>query len=74
MIDLDATLVTAHSEKDDAKGNVKGGFGHHPADGGLREYADVVEVTGMLDLSRSTKTYPGMRVIGRREHPHPVRP
>ena len=30
VIDLDATLVTAHSEKDDAKGNVKGSFGHHP--------------------------------------------
>jgi len=30
VIDLDATLVTAHSEKDDAKGNVKGGSGHHP--------------------------------------------
>jgi hypothetical protein len=30
VIDLDATLVTAHSEKDDAKGNFKGGFGHHP--------------------------------------------
>jgi len=171
VIDLDATLVTAHSEKDDAKGNFKGGFGHHPlgawldntnealamllrpgnagsntatdhlsvvehalaqipdrwrskkvliradgagyshalitalseqglgfsvgypvteairdaiklvpkhawtaannADGGLREHADVVEVTGMLDLSRWTATCPGMRVIVRREHPHP---
>ena len=30
MIDLDATLVTAHSEKQDATGNVKGGYGHHP--------------------------------------------
>ena len=171
VIDLDATLVTAHSEKDDAKGNFKGGFGHHPlgawldntnealamllrpgnagsntatdhltvlehaltqipdrwrhkkvliradgagyshalitalsqqgldfsvgypvteavrdatklvpkhawtaannADGGLREHADVVEVTGMLDLARWTSTCPGMRVIVRREHPHP---
>ncbi len=171
VIDLDATLVTAHSEKEDAKGNFKGGFGHHPlgawldntnealamllrpgnagsntatdhlivleqalaqvpdrwrskkvliradgagyshalitalstqglgfsvgypvteavrdairlipkwawtaannADGGLREHADVVEVTGMLDLSRWTTTCPGMRVIVRREHPHP---
>ena len=174
VIDLDATLVTAHSEKEDAKGNFKGGFGHHPlgawldntnealamllrpgnagsntatdhltvleqalaqipdrwrsknvliradgagyshalisalstqglgfsvgypvteavrdaikllpkwawtaannADGGLREHADVVEVTGMLDLSRWTATCPGMRVIVRREHPHPGRP
>jgi len=171
VIDLDATLVTAHSDKEDARGNFKGGFGHHPlgawldntnealamllrpgnagsntatdhltvveqalsqvpdrwrskkvliradgagyshalisalssqglgfsvgypvteavrdaikllpkwawtaannADGGLREHADVVEVTGMLDLSRWMSTCPGMRVIVRREHPHP---
>ena len=171
VIDLDATLVTAHSEKEDAKGNFKGGFGHHPlgawldntnealamllrpgnagsntaadhlivlehalaqipdrwrskkvliradgagyshalitalssqglsfsvgypvtgavrdaiklvpkyawtaannADGSLREHADVVDVTGMLDLSRWMSTCPGMRVIVRREHPHP---
>ncbi len=171
VIDLDATLVTAHSDKEDARGNFKGGFGHHPlgawldntnealamllrpgnagsntatdhltvveqalsqvpdrwrskkvliraegagyshalitalssqglgfsvgypvteavrdaikllpkwartaannADGGLREHADVVEVTGMLDLSRWRSTCPGMRVIVRREHPHP---
>ena len=30
VIDLDATLVTAHSDKQDAKGNFKGGYGHHP--------------------------------------------
>jgi len=41
------------------------------ADGDLREHADVVEVTKMLDLSRWTKTCPGMRVIVRRELPHP---
>jgi hypothetical protein len=29
-VDLDATLVTAHSEKDGAAGNFKGGFGFHP--------------------------------------------
>lgn len=29
-IDLDATLLTAHSEKDQAAGNYKGGFGFHP--------------------------------------------
>ncbi len=40
------------------------------ADGGLREHADdVIEVTGLLDLSRRTKTCPGMRVIVRRELP-----
>ncbi len=30
VIDLDATLVTAHSEKEDARGNFKAGFGQHP--------------------------------------------
>src|SRR5215210_7951018 len=29
-IDLDATLVTAHSDKDGAAGNFKGGYGFHP--------------------------------------------
>jgi len=171
VIDLDATLVTAHSDKEGAKGNFKGGFGYHPlgawldntgealaavlrpgnagsntaadhltvvdwalsqlpdrwrskpilvradgagyshaliaflsqqglefsvgypvtdavrtaistapawawqvacnADGDLREHADVIEVTGLLDLSRWTSTCPDMRVIVRRELPHP---
>ncbi len=30
VIDLDATLVTAHSDKEGAKGDFKGGFGYHP--------------------------------------------
>src|SRR5215213_11704190 len=38
------------------------------ADGEVREHADVAEVTGLLDLSRWPA---GMRVIVRREHPHP---
>jgi len=29
-IDLDATLLTVHSEKKQAAGNYKGGFGFHP--------------------------------------------
>jgi hypothetical protein len=29
-IDLDATLLTAHSDKEGAEGNFKGGFGFHP--------------------------------------------
>ncbi len=41
------------------------------ADGDLREHADVVDVTGLLDLTRWTGTCPGMRVIVRRELPHP---
>jgi hypothetical protein len=35
-IDLDATLITAHSEKEKAAGNFKGGFGFHP----LHTYCD----------------------------------
>jgi hypothetical protein len=35
-IDVDATLVTAHSEKEQASGNYKGGYGFHP----LHAYAD----------------------------------
>jgi hypothetical protein len=35
-IDIDATLITAHSEKEGAAGNYKGGFGFHP----LQVYAD----------------------------------
>ena len=38
------------------------------ADGGVREGGDVTELTGMLDL---TKWPAGMRVIVRRERPHP---
>ena len=171
VLDLDATLVTAHSDKEGAKDNFKGGFGYHPrgawldntgealaavlrpgnagsntatdhlqvleqalsqlpdrwrdkpilvradgagyshalirslseqglefsigypvtdsvreaiklasawawqvacnADGDLREHADVVEVTGLLDLGRWAEACPGLRVIVRREHPHP---
>ena len=171
VIDLDATLVTAHSDKEGARGNFKGGFGYHPlgawldntnealaallrpgnagsntaadhltvvdaalaqlpdrwrdtpilvradgagyshalisalsqqglefsvgypvtdavraaiskmpawawqvacnADGDLREHADVIEITDVLDLSRWASTCPQMRVIVRRELPHP---
>jgi hypothetical protein len=35
-IDVDATLITAHSEKEKAAGNYKGGFGFHP----LQAYAE----------------------------------
>jgi hypothetical protein len=30
VIDIDATLTTSHSEKEEAHGNFKGGYGHHP--------------------------------------------
>ena len=35
-IDVDATLISAHSEKEQAAGNYKGGYGFHP----LQAYAD----------------------------------
>jgi hypothetical protein len=35
-IDVDATLITSHSEKEHAAGNYKGGYGFHP----LNAYAD----------------------------------
>jgi Transposase DDE domain group 1 len=35
-IDIDATLITAHSEKEKAAGNYKGGYGFHP----LQAYLD----------------------------------
>ena len=41
------------------------------ADGEVREHADIVEITGLLP-DTLTKAWPtGMRVIVRREHPHP---
>ncbi len=35
VLDIDATLVTAHSEKEQASGNYKHGFGYHPLTGFL---------------------------------------
>ena len=35
-LDVDATLITAHSEKENAAGNYKGGYGFHP----LQVYLD----------------------------------
>lgn len=126
IIDLDATLITAHSEKEKAASTFKRGFGFHPlcafldhgtagggealvirlrpgnagsntaadhidvarqalaqlpdgsarpgkkvlirADGSARDGADVAEFTGILSL----KGWPaGMRVVVRRERPHP---
>ena len=124
VIDVDATLVEAHSAKEGAAPTFKGGFGYHPltawfdhgadgaggtrqtvgflarrrvsysvgfklpdrtpdiyakipetawapaynADGDPRQGADVAEITGMLDLTGWPE---GMRVIMRREKPHP---
>jgi hypothetical protein len=50
VIDLDATLITAHSEKDGTGGNFKGGFGFHP----LLAYLDCPEgeVGGMALAGR----------------------
>jgi hypothetical protein len=42
IIDLDGTLITAHSDKDGAAGTFKGGFGFHP----LLAYLDCPDVAG----------------------------
>ena len=44
------------------------------ADGGVREHADVVEITGLLPDSIRDAWPADMRVIIRREHPHPGAP
>ncbi|MBC7307579.1 MAG: IS1380 family transposase [Dietzia sp.] len=41
------------------------------ADGGVREGGDVAELTGLIDPAVLAKWPPGMRVIARRERPHP---
>ena len=48
-LDVDATLITAHSEKEKAAGNYKGGYGFHP----LQVYLDENEALGgFLRLGR----------------------
>ena len=44
------------------------------ADGDVREHADVAELTGLLDQGLLAGWPAGMRVIVRREHPHPGAP
>jgi hypothetical protein len=41
------------------------------ADGEVREHADVAEITGLVDTSILARWPAGMRLIVRREHPHP---
>jgi Transposase DDE domain group 1 len=41
------------------------------ADGDLREHADVAEITGLVDASITARWPAGMRLIVRRERPHP---
>jgi hypothetical protein len=78
IIDLDATLIDSHSEKERAAPTFKKGYGYHPllafidhgsdGTGEPRDGAAVAEITGLIDL---TGWPPGMRVIIRRERPHP---
>ena len=44
VIDLDATLVTAHSDKEGARGNFKGGFGYHPLGAWLDNTNEALEL------------------------------
>jgi Transposase DDE domain group 1 len=41
------------------------------ADGQVRQHADVAEITGLVDPSITARWPAGMRLIVRREHPHP---
>jgi hypothetical protein len=41
------------------------------ADGHVREHADVAEITGLVDTSITARWPAGMRLIVRRERPHP---
>jgi hypothetical protein len=51
-IDVDATLITAHSEKEQAAGNYKGGYGFYP----LAGYADETrEALGGRSSERATR-------------------
>jgi len=45
VIDVDATLVTAHSEKDQAAANFKGGFGFHPLGAWCDNTGEMLAVT-----------------------------
>ena len=47
-IDVDATLITAHSEKENAAGTYKGGYGFHP----LAVYADETREAGCAAAAR----------------------
>ena len=44
------------------------------ADGEVRKHADVAEITGLIDPSILARWPAGMRLIVRREHPHPGAP
>jgi hypothetical protein len=47
VIDIDATLIGAHSDKDGAAGTFKGGFGFHP----LLAYLDTPDLAGGMPLA-----------------------
>jgi hypothetical protein len=61
-IDVDATLVTAHSEKEQAAGNYKGGYGFHP----LQAYADETReaLGGLLRPGNAGANTPADHVTG----------
>ena len=55
-LDVDATLITAHSEKEQAAGNYKGGYGFHP----LQVYLDETReaLGGLLRPGTPARTPP----------------
>jgi hypothetical protein len=85
VIDLDATLVACHSEKQRAAATYQHGYGYHPfarlvdntggeprpVDESGLPAAQAAELTGLLPGLSAAGWPEGMRVLVRRERPHP---
>jgi hypothetical protein len=69
-IDVDATLVTAHSEKEQAAGNYKGGYGFHP----LQALPRARSRPRAARRTPDTATTPGLRDYLRRRVHRPTPP
>jgi hypothetical protein len=75
-IDVDATLVTAHSEKEQAAGNYKGGYGFHPlqayADGdarGARRSVTTARRPRLLARGKPQSSHPSWPAVGQSSTP-----
>jgi hypothetical protein len=70
VIDVDATLVTAHSEKESATPTFKRGFGFHPSDGRKppSSRAGSVVIFGVLSLGETRSAV--LRSDDRRRQAH----
>ena len=61
MIDVDATLVTAHSEKEHAAANFKGGFGVDPLGAWFDNTGEMLAVMLRPGNARNAWTMPAAR-------------